>query len=141
MNNILANLGNLGGAGGPAPLVELKAGKMNFDGRLVKADRRRGLIRLVKDISGMTQFQWCDADTKNPIDNLYVFPGDCKFEKVKQSKDRVYLLEFKSTEQRFFYWIQEEDKEKDAEWMKKVSNVLDGKEANEGITPASTTSA
>lgn len=45
----------------------------------------------------MVQFQWCDAETKNPIDSLYVFPGDAKFEKVKQSKDRVYLLEFVST--------------------------------------------
>lgn len=79
---------------------------MNFDGRIVKPDRRKGIIRVIKDAQGMTQFQWCDADTKNPIDNRFVFPGDCKFEKVKQSKDRVYMLEFTSGE-RLFYWIQE----------------------------------
>jgi len=38
-----------------------------------------------------------DADTKSMIESFYVFPGDAKFEKVKQSKDRVYLLEFSST--------------------------------------------
>ena len=91
---------------------------MSFDGRIVKPERRKGLIRVIKDASGMTQFQWCDAETKNPIDSLYVFPGDAKFEKVKQSKDRVYLLEFVSTQQRFFYWMQEEDKEKDAEFSR-----------------------
>ena len=51
-----------------------------------------------------------------------MFPGDCKFEKVKQSKDRVYLLEFQSTQQRFFYWFQEDDKEKDTESALKIHN-------------------
>jgi hypothetical protein len=70
---------------GPKPLVEFKAGKMSYNGRIVKPERRKGLIRVVKDATGMVQFQWCDAETKNPIDSLYVFPGDAKFEKVKQS--------------------------------------------------------
>ena len=74
----------------------------------------------------MTQFQWCDAETKNPIDSLYVFPGDAKFEKVKQSKDRVYILEFLSTQQRLFYWFQEEDKEKDQDLARSVHCHLNG---------------
>ena len=43
----------------------------------------------------MKIFQFCDAETKNPIDSetVYVFPGEAKFEKVKQTTDRVYLLE------------------------------------------------
>ena len=88
---------------------------MNYDGRMVKPDRRKGVIRIIKDSQGMLQFQFLDADTKSKIDGFYVFPGDCKFEKVKQSKDRVYLLEFTSTQQRHFYWMQEDDKEKDTE--------------------------
>ena len=91
---------------GPKALVEFKAGKMNYDGRMVTPDRRKGLLRVVEDGQGMKQFQWCDADTKNPIDSFYVFPDDAKFEKVKQSKDRVYLLEMKHTQQRYFYWMQ-----------------------------------
>ena len=83
---------------GPKALVEFKAGKMNYDGKMVTPDRRKGLIRVVEDQGGMKQFQWCDADTKNPIDSFYVFPDDSKFEKVKQSKDRVYLLEMKHTQ-------------------------------------------
>ena len=101
MNN-MGSFNNLG----PKALVEFKAGKMNYDGKMVTPDRRKGLIRVVEDQGGMKQFQWCDADTKNPIDSFYVFPDDCKFEKVKQSKDRVYLLEMKHTIQRYFYWIQ-----------------------------------
>jgi hypothetical protein len=67
------------------------------------------------------------------LQSLYVFPGDCKFEKVKQSKDRVYLLEFKTTKQLFFYWFQDEDKEKDVETAQKIHNNLNGIE-----TPAAT---
>tara|TARA_B110000285_G_C14521978_1_gene336967 strand:+ start:49 stop:381 length:333 start_codon:yes stop_codon:yes gene_type:complete len=91
---------------GPKALVEFKAGKMNYDGKMVTPDRRKGLIRVVEDQSGMKQFQWCDVDTKNPIESFYIFPDDSKFEKVKQSKDRTYLLEMISTQQRYFYWIQ-----------------------------------
>lgn len=35
-------------------LVEFKAGRMTFDGRTVKPDRRKGIIRVVKDRQGMT---------------------------------------------------------------------------------------
>jgi len=38
---------------GPKPLVEFKAGKMNYDGRMVTPDRRKGLLRIVQDASGM----------------------------------------------------------------------------------------
>lgn len=34
---------------GPQPLVEFKAGRMNFDGRMVTPDRRKGFIRIVTD--------------------------------------------------------------------------------------------
>ena len=30
-------------------MVEFKAGKMTFDGKMVKPDRRRGIIRVVSD--------------------------------------------------------------------------------------------
>ena len=109
---------------GPKALVEFKAGKMNYDGRMVTPDRRKGILRVIEDAGGMKQFQWCDAETKNPIDSFYVFPEDAKFERVKQSKDRVYLLEMKHTQQRYFYWIQEDEKDKDKENALKVHNVL-----------------
>ena len=128
IQNLLKAMG--GGRGAAAPqsnaLVEFKAGKMSYDGKKVKPERRKGLIRVTKDMQGMIQFSFCDAETKNKIDNFYVFPGDAKFEKVKQTKDRVYLLEFASTKQRFFYWMQEEEKENDAENCRKVHCHING---------------
>ncbi len=126
----LKNLAGMMQAQQPKALVEFKAGKMNYDGKMVKPDRRKGIIRITKDNSGMAVFQFLDADTKNKIESFYVFPGDAKFEKVKQSKDRVYLLEFSSTMQRHFYWMQEEDKEKDAENALKTHNVINGRPAD-----------
>jgi hypothetical protein len=41
---------------GPKALVEFKAGKMNYDGKMVTPDRRKGLVRVVEDQSGMKQF-------------------------------------------------------------------------------------
>lgn len=128
IQNLLKAIG--GGRGAPAPqsnaLVEFKAGKMSYDGKKVKPERRKGIIRVTKDMQGMIQFSFLDAETKNKIDSLYVFPGDAKFEKVKQTKDRVYLLEFSSTKQRFFYWMQEEEKENDAENCRKVHCHING---------------
>jgi 26S proteasome regulatory subunit N13 len=98
----------MGGNGGAKPsLVEFKAGRMNYDGRMVTPDRRKGLLRIVVDAAsgGIKTFQWCD-ESKTPIESFYVFPDEAKFEKVKQSADRVYLLEMKQTKQRYFYWMQ-----------------------------------
>ena len=135
--------GGLGGMGGGSSktLVSFKAGRMDYDGKMVTPDRRKGLIRVIKNLmTHETQFQWCDPDTEQPIESLYIFPGDAKFEKVKQSKDRVYLLEMIPTQKRLFYWMQEEEPEKDAERCKSVHNALNGIE-DTAKTPAPGASA
>ncbi len=111
---------------GPKPLVEVKAGRMDYDGKLVKPDRRKGLLRVVQDQAGMRQLQFLEVDTKQKIEAIYVFPGDAKFEKVKQSKDRVYLLELAQTQKRYFYWFRDDDESKDAETARKLHNALNG---------------
>lgn len=80
------------GARGPTVLVEFKCGMMNFDGKMVTPNRARGTLKVVREQPGMTQFQWCDA-SGNAQENLMMIPGSAKFEKVKQTEDRVYLLE------------------------------------------------
>jgi hypothetical protein len=63
--------------------VSFKAGKMEFDDQTgkVKAERRKGILRIIKE-GQLNKMQWCDFETKNPIENLYVFPGEFKFSKV-----------------------------------------------------------
>ena len=74
-----------GFGGGPAPLVEFKAGRMNYDGRMVTPDRRRGWIRVTKDPMqpGMVTFAYLDETKQNTMDSLLLFPDIAKFEKVK----------------------------------------------------------
>jgi hypothetical protein len=53
----MGRMGFGGGAGkGPAPLVEFKAGRMNFDGKMVTPDRRKGIIKIITDATGMKTF-------------------------------------------------------------------------------------
>ena len=92
---------------GPPPLVEFKAGRMNFDGKMVTPERSRGYVRVVRDPHqpGMVTFQYLDEEKKNVKDSLILFPDVAKFEKVKQSEDRVYLLEVQPEPRRLFFWI------------------------------------
>lgn len=73
----------------------------------------------------MINFTWTELGSDNP-QKFVLFPDDAKFEKVKQTQDRVYLLEIKATQQRHFYWFQEDDTEKDAEICKKIHNAING---------------
>jgi len=49
-----------------------------------------------------------------------------KFEKVKQTEDRVYLLEVQPEPRRLFFWMQDTDKENDADRCKKCHNAING---------------
>jgi len=92
---------------GPPALCEFKAGRMNFDGRMVTPDRRRGWIRVTRDPlqPGMVTFAYLD-EGKTVQESLILFPDIAKFEKVKQSDDRVYLLEIQPEPRRLFFWMQ-----------------------------------
>ena len=134
--------GGLGGmARGPKVLIEFKAGRMDYDGKMVTPDRRKGLVRVVEEAPGMKQFQWCDPDTKNAIENFYIFPDESKFEKVKQSSDRVYVLQNIPSKKYNFYWMQEDEPEKDAELCKKLHNILNNIKDPDSPTPAASSEA
>jgi 26S proteasome regulatory subunit N13 len=99
----LQQVGGAGGAG-PKAAVEIQAGIMQYDGKMCTPDRRKGII-VIKKEQGYCQFEWQDATTKQAIEQMMIFEGDCSFAKVKQSEDRVYVLTFKDTKKRNFYWF------------------------------------
>jgi len=121
------------------PLISFKAGKMKaipVESKFrVEAEDRRGLALLEKGQDGATHFIWKDRQTLQIVDDLLIFPGDQTLEKVDTGRpnDRVYLLSFKtSASRRFFFWLQEPDLSKDDERVKEFNRLM-----NEvGATPS-----
>jgi hypothetical protein len=115
----------------PAPLISFKAGKMRttpIENRFrVEADDRRGLLSLEKGQDGAIHFLWKDRQTLQAVDDFLVFPGDQTLEKVDTGRpeDRIYLLTFKtSADRRFFFWMQEPDVTKDEERVKDFNRFM-----------------
>jgi 26S proteasome regulatory subunit N13 len=73
----------------------------------------------------LTHFCWKDRTTGNVEDDLIIFPDDCEFKKIDQCKDgRVFLLKFKSSNRKLFFWLQEPSNDKDEEYCRKVNELL-----------------
>lgn len=116
------------------PLVEFKAGKMLIRGKMVIPDKRKGKIELAQSPDDqLMHFRWKDRSTGQVETDLIIFPDEAVFKKVKQcTTGRVFLLEWKSTERRLFFWMQEPSDEKDAELCEKVNKALNSPPAAEG---------
>lgn len=125
---------------GPTALTSFKAGKMRAtkitDNKFrVEADDRRGVLSLEKGNDGATHFTWKDRQTLQVIDDLLVFPGDQTLEKVDTGRpnDRVYLLTFRpSASRRFFFWMQEPDGSKDEERVREFNRMMNDPAAQAG---------
>lgn len=152
-------------------ILSFKAGKMNTtlqpNGKyLITPDPRRGTITLSWHSSGASsstnnsssssgsnngilKFEWTDRRTRTQVDSLSIFPVDnVTYNKIDtgRPKDRVYLLQYgSSTDQMFFYWMQDkEDGNEDEDNCVKVNMYsADPNEArnaaNGGATPGDTT--
>lgn len=115
----------LGSSGGNRHLVEFRAGRMNMAGKMVHPDARKGLVYLYQSDDQLVHFCWKDRSTGNVEDDLIIFPDDCEFKKVDQCKTgRVYLLRFKSSNRKLFFWMQEPKLDKDDEWCRRINEVM-----------------
>lgn len=73
----------------------------------------------------LTHFCWKDRTTGTVEDDLIIFPDDCEFKKVEQCKDgRVFLLRFKSSNRKLFFWLQEPNSDKDDDHCRRVNELL-----------------
>ncbi|KAJ2498456.1 hypothetical protein GGH96_004301 [Coemansia sp. RSA 1972] len=110
-------------------LAEFKAGRLFRDGETnwVRPDPRAGLCFVKKEDDELLRFCWRERSTNALVEEeLIVFPGDVSLEKVMQSAGRVYVLKFKSSSQRLFFWLQEADATRDAQLINCVNDVLGG---------------
>jgi 26S proteasome regulatory subunit N13 len=57
--------------------------------------------------------------------DLIIFPEEATFKRVKQcTTGRVYLLEWKATARRLFFWMQEPAEDKDAENANNINKFI-----------------
>jgi len=121
------------------PLVEFRAGKMQIRGNLVQPDKRKGLIQLVQSPDdNLIHLRWKDRGTGLVETDLIIFPEEATFKRVKQcTTGRVYLLEWKATARRLFFWMQEPSEDKDAENATNINKFINNPPAaGEETAPA-----
>ena len=94
-------------------LVEFKAGKMTLKEKMVQPDKRKGLVYVYQSDDSLMHFCWKDRTNGIVEDDLMIFPDDIETKKVTQcTTGRVFLMKFKSSNKKFFFWMQESDPEK-----------------------------
>ncbi|XP_032667785.1 proteasomal ubiquitin receptor ADRM1 homolog isoform X3 [Odontomachus brunneus] len=120
-----ALFGNTASRGASKNLVEFKAGKMTMKDKMVYPDTRKGQLYVYQSDDSLMHFCWKDRTTGVVEDDLIIFPDDCEFKHVPQCKTgRVYLLRFKSSSKKFFFWLQDLKTDKDEEHCRKINDVL-----------------
>ncbi|KAK9869125.1 hypothetical protein WA026_002882 [Henosepilachna vigintioctopunctata] len=114
-----------GSTGGNKHLVEMRAGKMNLKGRMIYPDKRKGLLYIYQSDDSLMHFCWQDRATGVVEDDLIIFPDDCEYARIPQcTTGRAYLLKFKSSSRKFFFWLQEPRTDKDDEHCKRINEIL-----------------
>lgn len=74
---------------------------------MVYPDKRKGLLYVYQSEDSLMHFCWQDRTTGIVEDDLIIFPDDCEYVKVPQcTTGRAYLLKFKSSNKKFFFWLQ-----------------------------------
>lgn len=105
-------------------MLEFRAGKMQFDGKKVAPDTRKGLVRIGRGEEGLVHFQWLDRTLNAVEDDQIIFPDEAVFEKVNQSSGRVYILKFNTDDRKFFFWMQEPGAEDDSQLCSSVNYYI-----------------
>lgn len=110
------------------PRIAFKAGRcFRREGTsFVDVSPTKGAIILQNGEDGLLHFMWKNRQTNNVEEDLILFPSDAVFQKVEQSAwGRTYILKFASSNQRHFFWMQDADPSRDAEFVSNVNRLLD----------------
>ncbi|KAH8367719.1 hypothetical protein KR084_001937 [Drosophila pseudotakahashii] len=107
-------------------LVEYKVGRMILLGKMVEPDERKGLL-FVRRSPGDNQvhIHWMDRRSGAVELDIVATPGDLEFRRIDQCKTgRVYVLKYTRSTQRYFFWMQEPQAQKDADFCQRVNELI-----------------
>jgi 26S proteasome regulatory subunit N13 len=117
-------------------LVSFNAGKMtakaSANGKFtVTPQLEKGKVCLSRGDDQLLHFQWVDRQTGASPEDFIIFPDDAHFAKVDTGRpgDRVYILQYKNSSRRFFFWMQNKDASRDEELVKKVNECMNSAQA------------
>ena len=88
----------------------------------------------------LIHFCWKDRTNEAVEEDLILFPEEAEFKKIPIAKERVYMLQFKSSSRKLFYWMQEPKEDKDEEYCKRVNLIIsgqNGQQLNVGLSEGS----
>ena len=97
-------------------LSSIWAGRMQFDGKKVASDPRRGILAVGGERGGLVALRWTErASSRDEMvesvpqsDEMIYLTGSAVLEKVEAAKaGNVYVLKQANSEARTFFWIQE----------------------------------
>ncbi|KAF9373299.1 adhesion regulating molecule 1 [Podila verticillata] len=111
-------------------LLQFKAGRCFRDGTTdtVKPDATKGLVYMDEE-DGLMHFYWKNRDTNNVDDDLILFPGDAELIAVPQcTTGRVLVLQFKSSSQKLFFWLQEANADRDQIILQQANALINQNE-------------
>ncbi|KAH8387714.1 hypothetical protein KR093_009010 [Drosophila rubida] len=92
---------------------------------MVEPDTRKGLIFLYRDADSDLHFCWKDR-RRNVIEiDIIVSPNTLEFNRVDSCKTgRIYVLKFRRSPNRLFFWMQYPKYELDDDICSKVNELL-----------------
>ncbi|KAI8638910.1 proteasome complex subunit Rpn13 ubiquitin receptor-domain-containing protein [Parasitella parasitica] len=116
-------------------LVQFNAGKCIVSGTWIKPDTRKGqciYILMDQGEDRLLHLYWKERKSQAVAeDDLIIFPDEAEFRQITQcTTGRVYLLLFKTSNERHFYWMQSKTGEKDKEIAERVNELIRDPEAN-----------
>eukprot|EP00440_Ansanella_granifera_P075708 gb/GFBE01082152.1/.p1 GENE.gb/GFBE01082152.1/~~gb/GFBE01082152.1/.p1 ORF type:complete len:286 (+),score=104.33 gb/GFBE01082152.1/:1-858(+) len=105
--------------------AEFRAGRMDWDGRMVTADKRKGKVVLyTSEEDQLMHFQWWDREKNEAVTDLIVI-NDAYLERIaKCTTGRAYIMRFTSSDKKMFFWMQEPKDDKDDENIKKFNEAV-----------------
>ncbi|KAL4075166.1 proteasome complex subunit Rpn13 ubiquitin receptor-domain-containing protein [Scleroderma yunnanense] len=126
-------------------LLAFKAGRSfrRANTNFVDAQPTKGaLILSTSSDEGLLRLLWKERPSGDVHEDLILFPGDAKLEKVSQDRGgRTYVLKFESSDHKHFFWMQDASSARDDELVASLNRLLaDGADIPAAAPEPSTTS-